>query len=172
MLLSGICKLSLIAFAESAHLTGRLVQTVCDLGQSTKEDSKMAVEEPEPNDERPQIAPPDYAMKYTAGGWEALVEEVENQGGALQPEPHLGERIEYKAPQQEIGGFPPAATCGCGNETRMVSTYDPGDDVKADNGSGFVQACAVCDGMGAWPRYEEAVREADTSFWDALEASA
>lgn len=103
-------------------------------------------------------------MIYKVATWELLAEEVEHQGGMILPEKCLPEDVEFKPPQKNIPG---SHTCGCNNFTRVVSPYAQEDE---DHG-GFVTACAVCDNVGAWPRYEEVVKELDPTYWDDIAES-
>lgn len=102
-------------------------------------------------------------MEYGPNEWTGLVAEVERQGGALLPDECRSELI----PELSVH-HNKAETCGCDNQSKLVSIYEPCDFKKTTGGgptandqikrgSGFVTACAVCDDMGAWPRYEKAV---------------
>lgn len=116
-------------------------------------------------------------MDYPPDAFTALVTEVESQGGALLPEPCQSEDVEYTVPPYHTASIQEGITCSCeagrrGNETRLVSIYDPALKVR-QGGSGFVTACAVCDNMGTWPRYCKAVYavdpELDPAFHDEEE---
>lgn len=122
----------------------------------------MAERLPDPDDDF-------YAMKYTRGSWEALAEAIEQQGGMLLPEPCLGGRIDYELPQKEAVPDDPSTRCACGNETRAVIPYESIEFDKPQSGTELVSVCAVCDGVGAWPRFEGEVRRAHSKFWDNLE---
>ena len=90
-------------------------------------------------------------MRYSPSEIEELIEEVERQGGALLPDPcfpHKTAVIGPKKPKES------PTLCGCGNTTRLVSIYGVDDDKIKERGGGFVTACAVCDNMGLWPRYQ------------------
>lgn len=100
-------------------------------------------------------------MDYRLDAFEGLIKEVEFQGGALLPERCLPESVDYK--QEGRTEVPDTFTCGCGNFSRVVSPYAG----EGENGN-FITACAVCDNVGAWPRYEEAVKEFETDYWDAI----
>lgn len=100
-------------------------------------------------------------MEYSADEFSALCGEVERQSGALLPEECKGELITYK-----IGGSASKVyTCQCNNKSMFVSVYEPTKFAEKkgalDNGGGFVRACAVCDSMGSWPRYKEAIDEVE-----------
>lgn len=104
-------------------------------------------------------------MNYGQSAFEALVESIEGQGGAMLPETCTPEELSFKPPQKHIPG---SFTQGCNNHSMAVVTYDPESD-KAPSGSGYVRVCAVCDAVGAMPRFEGAVRPADDRYWAALE---
>jgi hypothetical protein len=95
-------------------------------------------------------------IRYSAEALEALEHELEHQGGAVLPDPCVPHDIVYKKQEgYEKNKTIRNMTCGCMNETRMVSLYDPGD--LQQGGSGFITACAVCDSMGLWPRFAKAL---------------
>lgn len=98
-------------------------------------------------------------MRYSPEAFDAIIAEVEHQGGALLPEECVREDIRYTVPPYASPSTQKQVTCGCFNQALLVSTYDPLPE--ADQASGFVTACAVCDNMGDWPRYSEAVYTAD-----------
>jgi hypothetical protein len=99
-------------------------------------------------------------MNYSPEALDALMQEVESQGGALLPDRCEKQDITYEAPPYNAASTQRRATCGCGNETIVVSIYDAGDG-KVPSGAGFARVCAVCDDVGAWPRYCDAVYNAD-----------
>lgn len=98
-------------------------------------------------------------MEYNPDEFVALSAEVERQGGALLPDKCLGQLLTYVIQERENKVY----TCQCRNNTMFISTYEPtiASEKKGslDRGGGFVRACAVCDSMGKWPRYEKAVEE-------------
>ena len=105
-------------------------------------------------------------MRYSMEALTALEQEVESQGGAVLPDECRPQDIEYKKKDgYEKTKTVRNATCGCMNETRMVSVYDPGEETQG--GSGFCTSCAVCDSMGNWPRFAGAVHEADPELEQA-----
>lgn len=95
-------------------------------------------------------------MDYSADAFNMLYTEIERQGGALLPDSCLPLDIEFTVPPytkaQKLKGKDGEGTCGCGNQTRFVHTYDPGPEAAKP---GFVTACAVCDSAGGWPRYRD-----------------
>jgi hypothetical protein len=95
-------------------------------------------------------------MKYERTEYEALYAEVEKQGGALTPDRCTPQDIIYTVPPYAKANRVNEATTGCGFCSIFVSEYD-GEKKKP----GFVRACAVCDSMGAWPRFEKAVQAAN-----------
>lgn len=99
-------------------------------------------------------------MEYSVEAFEALQTEVESQGGALLPDTCMPQDVEFTVPPYAAASVQLEVTCGCGYDAQMVTVYDP-KLKKRQGGSGFVNACAVCDAMGHWPRYSEAVYEAD-----------
>lgn len=89
-------------------------------------------------------------MRYGPNEWVALQAEVESQGGAVLPDACKPDLI------KELSvGHNKAHTCGCGHNARVVSVYEC-EKEQRERGGGFVTACAVCDDIGAWPRYQEA----------------
>lgn len=107
-------------------------------------------------------------MDYGPEAFAALWDEVEHQSGALLPDACLPQDADYTDPPYiKNTGVQKGITCGCGNDSRFVSLYEVEPGTKKEmasarkRGSGYVTACAVCDSMGAWPRYEEAVYAAD-----------
>lgn len=98
-------------------------------------------------------------MDYEIDEFNALVSEIERQGGALLPDKCEGQIIEYKLDKK----VDKVKTCECGNSTVTVSTYDATPYAvkkKAlERGGGFIKACAVCDSIGLWPRYIKAVSD-------------
>lgn len=102
-------------------------------------------------------------MIYRVATLDVLIEEVEAQGGAVLAEKCLPEAIEFKPPQREIED---SYTCGCGNFTRFASPYE----TESESGN-FVTACAVCDNVGAWPRFEDVVKDDDSTYWDEIAAT-
>lgn len=109
-------------------------------------------------------------MKYLVDTLIGLIEEVESQGGALLDDLCVRREVDYSDRPHTMlddrGRPVKTHTQGCNNETRFVTIYDPGENVQS--GAGFVTACAVCDSMGAWPRYEKAVKALDSTYWDDL----
>lgn len=99
-------------------------------------------------------------MDYPPDAFDALVAEVEQQGGALLPEEHLSLDVRYTVPPYARASIQRKATCGCRHQALLVSTYSPDPEIR-QGGSGFVTACAVCDSVGAWPRYCDAVYDVD-----------
>lgn len=104
-------------------------------------------------------------MNYSLDGFEAIVAAIEASGGAYTEDYHLSEPVIFTGCQKQI---PDTETCGCSKPALAVLTYDP-MLAKPPSGSGFVQVCIVCDSVGAFPRFEADVREADPDYWDALE---
>lgn len=88
---------------------------------------------------------------------QALITEVERQSGAMLPDRCTGQVLSY----QLAGKESKVTSCECRNKTMFVSVYDPTTFAKKkgahDNGGGFIRSCALCDSMGSWPRYREAV---------------
>lgn len=114
-------------------------------------------------------------MIYSPEGYNALVQEIENQSGAMLPDACLPQDAVYEdPPYTHPKGRIKKATCGCGNDnTRFVNVYDTPDNDYGKSmrrrGGGFVTACAVCDNMGAWPRFEDAVYAADPDMDPCLD---
>lgn len=99
-------------------------------------------------------------MDYRIETFNELVKEVEGQGGAILAEKCLPEEVIYEEGRHAV---PDSYTCGCNNFSRLTSPYESeGDKV------GFVTACAVCDNVGAWPRYEDVVKSSDSTYWDEM----
>lgn len=95
-------------------------------------------------------------MKYDPDEFNALFGAVEQQGGALLPDACTPQDVTYTKPQYAVASVYEAGTCGCRNKSMFVSPYDKGPETTSP-GAGFVTACAVCDAMGAWPRYAPAL---------------
>lgn len=97
-------------------------------------------------------------MNYSHDEFEALREAVEDQGGVLHDDRCLPRDVEYIDPPYTVPRKYPKLTQGCGHQTVFVTpyTYDLGSGEKAN----FIRACAVCDNIGGWPRFREAVRAA------------
>lgn len=94
-------------------------------------------------------------MDYSYEQFAALAAEVEAQCGSHLPDECVPVTLEYKVPGSER--VDEVNTCHCGNESIFVTVYEPETSEARALGSGFVRACAVCDAMGAWPRYEGAI---------------
>lgn len=94
-------------------------------------------------------------MNYSPDEFLALVQEVERQGGAHLPDECEPVTINYKIGNRKTK----VNSCHCGNESIFVTVYEPTADAEKRNakarGGGFARTCAVCDEMGAWPRYME-----------------
>lgn len=101
-------------------------------------------------------------MDYPPDAFDALLTAVTQGGGALLPDPCTKQDIRY-----EGAAYTPSlqerVTCGCGHLARMMTRYAPEND-QAPTGSGFVTACAVCDSIGAWPKFCEAVYAVDPTL--------
>ena len=92
-------------------------------------------------------------MNYTLDEFQRLCEAVEEQGGALLPEACEPQDIVFTLNDGYIRNkTEKKVTQGCGHESMLVTAYqtEPG----AKENVNFVRSCAVCDSMGAWPRYE------------------
>jgi hypothetical protein len=98
---------------------------------------------------------------YPPDAFIALVQEVERQGGALLDDPCEKHDVVYKAPPYASPSVQEKITCGCGHQARLVTIYDKDDVAAGVGGAGFATACAVCDNIGIWPRYCDAVYEVD-----------
>jgi hypothetical protein len=94
-------------------------------------------------------------MNYSIDEFNAVAEEVEKQGGALLNEKCVAKDIIYTAPPYVKASTNFLVTCGCSNVSRFAIEYN-GDDSKTH----LVTACAICDGLGAWPRYIHAYLDA------------
>jgi hypothetical protein len=102
--------------------------------------------------------------EFTLDDLNVLVEEVEHQGGAILPDRCEGQLVRFPKPRGK--GFDEAHTCGCGNETMAVVTYDPVAETSKkrksmlERGAGFARVCLVCDLGMLWPRFKSAFDEA------------
>lgn len=94
-------------------------------------------------------------MRYTPDEFQALEDEINSQGGALLPDICTEDDVVFTCPPYKRNKTERRRTCGCGNLSRFVMEYDPGDDK-----SQFITACAVCDNMGSWPRLAIALSNA------------
>lgn len=92
-------------------------------------------------------------VAYSPDEFNALVAEVERQGGAHLPDLCIGTEIRYK-----VGRNPPTKvkTCHCGHDTMFVTVYESEGEERT-RGGGFARVCAVCDDVGLWPRFFEPV---------------
>ena len=107
-------------------------------------------------------------MDYSPDAFAALWDEIEKQSGAMLPDKcETGSAAYTDPPYIQNLGVAKNVTCGCNNESRFVILYDiePGTPKEERNrrkaGSGYATVCAVCDSVGAYPRFCEAVYEAD-----------
>lgn len=99
-------------------------------------------------------------MNYSREEFDRLTDAVEEQGGTLLPEICESKDIEYrKKDGYARNKIERDVTQGCGHEAIFVSTYEP--EKNSGEKTGFVRACAVCDGVGAWPRYAHILGEND-----------
>lgn len=94
-------------------------------------------------------------MDYSFEQFAALAAEVESQGGGHLTDECAPSVIQYAKPPGDK--YDEVNSCHCGNESIFVTVYDPGSEDQRKLGSGFARACAVCDSMGAWPRYAAAM---------------
>lgn len=96
-------------------------------------------------------------MDYGNDEFDALIEAVENQGGAHLPDICDGDLLTFKVKDR----VSKVRSCSCRNQTIFVTLYEPTDEAESKNaaarGGGFARTCAVCDDMGTWPRYAKAV---------------
>ena len=95
-------------------------------------------------------------MNYSPDEFEALHTEVEAQGGVLSPDICMPTDQTYtNPPYVKENHTEKKVTCGCGNLSIFVNSY-----VGENKKEGLIRACAVCDSVGAWPRFEEVVQAA------------
>lgn len=115
-------------------------------------------------------------MIYPPDAFIALIEEVERQSGALLDEPCVKNDVTYVAPPYIVDVTIEKITSGCGHQARIVTVYDPADVSPNVGGAGYATVCTVCDHVGVWPRYCEAVYavdpELDPAFHDGEEEDA
>lgn len=95
----------------------------------------------------------------------ALINAVEQHGGAKLPDKCDGTTITYDPPPGTEEKPQKTKTCRCGNDLIFVIPYEPHGTQKQrkrarDNGAGFVRACASCDSIDKWPYFEQAVATA------------
>lgn len=118
-------------------------------------------------------------MNYHPDDFLALSDEVENQGGYVQPDECTP--VEFRRKWKD-GGWKRDHTAGCGMPARFGITYDPSEpvhietaaydeqgnklyDVVIDHpgeqieGAAYAAVCAVDDDMGRWPRFEHVIEE-------------
>jgi hypothetical protein len=108
---------------------------------------------------------PDFGARspqFTHDEINLLVAEVERQGGAILPDRCEGQELRF--PKARGKDFDLATTCGCGNETMAVVTYDPSGSSKkrkqmVERGAGFARVCLVCDLGGLWPRFSKVLED-------------
>lgn len=98
-------------------------------------------------------------MNYSPDAFTALHQSAERHGGALLDDPCLSEDVERTTKQGYIRNkIDRKTTCGCGHNSRFVLPYEGEED---DKRARFVTACAVCDAVGAWPKFCKDVYAAD-----------
>jgi hypothetical protein len=104
-------------------------------------------------------------MRYHPDDFLRLAEAVEEQQGALLPDPCVPQRYSLKIPDGpgDEPRWEDFYTAGCNKEARFVIPY-PLPKGKAgrqmeSRGAGFLTACAVDDDMGKWPRFASAMQE-------------
>lgn len=108
-------------------------------------------------------------MLYNPDDFFALIEAVEEEGGAHLPEPCAPPRYRIKLPDPASGlrRMQTMQATGCHRETRFVIPYDkPIYERHEDTGKivaeGEVEpstlaVCAVDDDLGKWPRFAGAI---------------
>jgi 16S rRNA G966 N2-methylase RsmD len=94
-------------------------------------------------------------MRYSLSQFEALQTVISDQGGMLHDDLCMKQDVVFTAPPYNKDHREREVTCGCGHQSLFVLPYDSEDD-KAH----FVRACAVCDGIGAWPRIAKELEDA------------
>jgi hypothetical protein len=98
-------------------------------------------------------------MNYSPDGFAALHEAIERAGGALLPDTCESQNVEFTTKEGYIRNkIDKKITCGCGNLSKFVIPYEGEPKAKRAH---FVNVCAVCDSIGAWPNFSEAVYAAD-----------
>lgn len=100
---------------------------------------------------------------YTADDWTNLVTEVDRQGGAVLPDPCVGEPLTFKAVSKD-GKSSSTETCNCKNLSMAALPYEPAVKAKdlakvRERGGGLARVCLVCDVAGAWPRFAHVVEQ-------------
>lgn len=113
-------------------------------------------------------------MNYHPDDFLALTEEVERQGGYVQPDTCFPTQFRRRMPD---GTWKRDHTTGCGLPARFGITYDPtepvyfesrdddGEKVIIDHpgekveGAAYAAVCAVDDSMGRWPRFQHVIEE-------------
>jgi len=103
-------------------------------------------------------------LQYHPDDFLRLSDEVERQHGTSVPGPHNPRRLRMKATDADgEERWQDAFTAGCGQETRFLVPYalPQGKLGKAmeKRGAGVVEACAVDDDMGKWPRFANVIQE-------------
>lgn len=103
-------------------------------------------------------------MGYEPDQWVELISAVEGVGGALLPDKCQGKMIPFSIPKSDQ--VTKARTCNCKNKSMFVIPYEPAGNKKQkqemrERGAGFARVCAVCDSVGAWPKFEHVMEDDD-----------
>lgn len=113
-------------------------------------------------------------MNYHPDDFLALTDEVERQGGFIQPDPCMPTEFRRRF---KDGTWKRDHTAGCGYQARFGVSYDPTDPVyfvscddhgnrvvidhpgEKVEGTAYIAVCAVDDDMGRWPRFQNVIEE-------------
>lgn len=121
-------------------------------------------------------------MIYHPDDFLALNEEIERQGGYVQPDECLGEEYRIKQPSSDGMVWKRFQTTNCGFHARFGVTYDPTAPVRLEtaayddkgkhlydvliehpgekvDGATYAAVCAVDDNLGRWPRFQHVIEE-------------
>lgn len=107
-------------------------------------------------------------MLYNPDDFFALIEAVEEAGGAHLPEPCVPPRYRIKLPDPSSGlrRMQTMQATGCHKETRFVIPYDKPIYERDDDGkiiaegeaeAATLPVCAVDDDLGKWPRFVNSI---------------
>lgn len=99
-------------------------------------------------------------MPYSPDDFLALLEEVERQGGAHDPDPCIPREFKIELPDASGKKRTRRAhTTGCGRDSIFIVPYEPaGKDAEERRAmrarkAGFARVCANDDLVGHWPRF-------------------
>jgi hypothetical protein len=91
-------------------------------------------------------------MKYSEDEFLSLLVQIEEQGGRLLDDKHETKlvQLEMLREYEATGKLMKVRLRGCGEQAMFEVPYE-GTDSRGTS----IVACAVCDNIGAWPRFSQ-----------------